>query len=101
MTDIKSLLPEELEQYILSLDEPKFRAKQLFRWLSAGAESFDEMQNLPKALREKLNDTCMLTAPALLKRQDSADGTVKCLWELADGNAVETVVMRYSRGNSA
>ena len=52
MTDIKSLLPEELEQYILSLGEPKFRAKQLFRWLSAGAESFDAMQNLPKALRE-------------------------------------------------
>ena len=100
MTDIKSLLPEELEQYILSLGEPKFRAKQLFRWLSTGAESFDAMQNLPKALREKLADACALTAPVLLKRQSSADGTVKCLWELADGNAVETVVMRYAHGNT-
>ena len=95
------MLPEEMEAYLASLGEPKFRAKQLFSWLGKGAESFDEMRNLPHSLRERLKAECELTSLKLLqKRESSLDGTAKYLWELADGNAVETVVMRYDYGLS-
>jgi 23S rRNA (adenine2503-C2)-methyltransferase len=99
--DIKSLLPAELEAELTALGEPKFRAAQVFRWLSRGAESFEEMTDLSKALREKLTEHFFLTPPRVLKRQVSAqDGTIKYLWQLRDGNAVETVVMRYHYGNT-
>lgn len=101
MTDLKSLLPDELEKYVLSLGEPKFRAQQLFRWLAGGAEDFEQMSNLPKAFREKLNADGYVNTLTLVKKQVSAeDGTVKYLWRLRDGNAVETVLMRYKHGNS-
>ena len=99
MIDLKSMLPEELEAYIQSIGQPKFRAGQIFSWLSRGARSFDEMSNLPKPLREKLTEECYVNSLTCLRKQVSAvDGTVKFLWELRDGNAVETVVMRYSHG---
>ncbi len=101
MTDLKSLLPEELENYIMSLGEPKFRAKQVFLWLARGVSSFDEMSNLPKSLREKLAEDSYINSLKLLKKQvSSIDGTIKYLWELLDGNAVETVVMKYNHGNT-
>ena len=101
MTDIKSLLPTELEARILELGESKFRAKQIFQWLGRGVRSFDEMTNLSKALREKLNAEFYITSPKLIRKQVSKlDGTIKYLWELADGNAVETVVMSYKHGNT-
>ena len=99
--DIKSMLPQELEGLLAELGEPRFRAKQLFEWLSRDAGDFEEMTNLPKSLREKLSERCRLYRPTALRRQVSAlDGTVKYLWELWDGNAVETVVMRYKHGNT-
>ncbi|MBR1496208.1 MAG: 23S rRNA (adenine(2503)-C(2))-methyltransferase RlmN [Oscillospiraceae bacterium] len=99
MTDLKSLLPEELEAYMSVLGEPKFRAKQIFSWLTKGVRDFDEMTNLPAALREKLRAGASISSLRLLRRRESEkDGTVKYLWELGDGNAVETVVMRYSHG---
>lgn len=99
MIDIRSMLPGELEEYMLQLGEPKYRAAQIFSWLSKGVRSFDEMTNLSKSLREKLALGAMLSAPRCLRRQRSAaDGTEKYLWQLRDGNAVETVVMRYSHG---
>ena len=99
--DIKSMLPEELAEYLRSLGQPAYRAKQLFRWFSAGCGSWDEMTNLPRALRQELSEHCTLSAPRVLKKQQSAeDGTIKFLWELHDGNAVETVVMRYHYGNT-
>jgi len=99
--DIKSMLPEELAEYLRSLGQPAYRAKQLFRWFSAGCGSWDEMTNLPRALRQELSEHCTLSAPRVLKKQQSAeDGTIKFLWELQDGNAVETVVMRYHYGNT-
>ena len=99
--DIKSLLPEELETEIIRLGEPKFRAKQVFRWLGRGAESFEEMTDLSKSLRAKLEETFFLTPPAVLRKQVSAeDGTIKYLWRLRDGNAVETVVMTYHYGST-
>lgn len=99
MIDLKGMLPEELEQFLISLGEPKFRAKQVFSWLSKGVRSFDEMRNLPKALREKLAAAAYISGLELLRKQVSAaDGTTKYLWGLRDGNAVETVVMRYAHG---
>ena len=100
-TDIKSLLPDELEETLKALGEPKFRAKQIFTWLNRGAVSFEEMTNLSKPLRAKLDDAFYITAPRVARRQVSQiDGTVKYLWELRDGNAVETVVMSYHHGNT-
>ena len=99
--DLKSLLPSELESYLVSLGEPKFRAAQVFSWLSKGVERFDEMRNIPRALQEKLDASAYIDSLRLLRKQvSSADGTAKYLWELRDGNAVETVVMRYSYGNT-
>lgn len=101
MTDIKSLLPEELEARILEMGESRFRAGQIFQWLSRGVRSFDEMTNLSKALREKLKQEFYITSPKLIRKQVSKlDGTIKYLWELSDGNAVETVVMHYQYGNT-
>ena len=100
-TDIKSLTPEELSALMKELGQPAYRAGQIFRWLSGGCGDWAEMTDLPAALRQKLAETCHLYAPAVLRRQDSAqDGTVKYLWALYDGNAVETVIMRYHYGNT-
>ncbi len=100
-TDIKSLLPEELTGLLTELGQPAYRAGQVFSWLSDGCGDWDEMTNLPKALRSALAECCHLYAPKVLRRQESAqDGTMKFLWELCDGNAVETVVMRYHYGNT-
>ena len=101
MTDLKSLYPEEIKEYLTALGEPAFRAKQLFSWLSKGAESLDDMTNIPKSLKEKLAADAYISTLKLLRKQVSAiDGTIKYLWELGDGNAVETVVMRYKHGNT-
>ena len=99
--DILSLLPEELEVEFVAMGEQKFRAGQVFQWLSRGVRDFDEMSNLSKALRGKLKERYFLYAPKVLSKQVSAiDGTIKYLWELRDGNAVETVVMSYKHGNT-
>ena len=101
MIDLKSMLPEELEAYVVSLGQPKFRAKQLFAWLTKGVAGFDEMRNLPQSLRERLTAEAEINVLRLLEKQVSqSDGTTKYLWELRDGNAVETVVMRYAYGLS-
>ena len=99
--DILSMLPQEIEGELAALGEPKYRAKQIFDWLSRGVRDFDEMTNLPKALKEKLKAEYTLSRPKVLSKQVSKlDGTIKYLWELYDGNAVETVVMSYKHGNT-
>ena len=99
--DILSMLPQEIEGELAALGEPKYRAKQIFDWLSRGVMDFDEMTNLPKALKEKLKAEYTLYRPKVLSKQVSKlDGTIKYLWELYDGNAVETVVMSYKHGNT-
>lgn len=99
--DIKSLLPEELSAQLKELGEPQYRAKQVFAWLSRGAESFEEMTDLSKQLRAKLGSRYFLAPPRVERKQVSReDGTIKYLWGLADGNAIETVVMRYHHGNT-
>ncbi len=99
--DILSMLPEEIERELEAMGEPKYRGMQIFSWLHRGVRDFDEMSNLSKALREKLKENFSLYQPRVLKKQISQiDGTIKYLWELADGNAVETVVMQYKHGNT-
>lgn len=99
--NLRSLLPEELSAELAAMGQPAYRAKQVFDWLTRGARDFGEMTNLPASLRASLAERYRLSAPEVLKRQQSAhDGTVKLLWGLRDGNAVETVVMRYRYGNS-
>lgn len=101
MIDLKSLTQEELTQALKEMGEPAFRGKQVFTWLYRGVTSFDEMSNLPKALREKLKEQCILTVPTVARKQVSKlDGTIKYLWELADGNCIETVLMQYHHGNT-
>ena len=101
MKDILSLLPEELAAEMKEKGLPAFRAKQISEWLAKGAASFDEMQNLPKELRARLSEEYSLYRPKILRKQTSrVDGTIKYLWELADGNAVETVVMKNNYGNT-
>ena len=91
----------ELEVWFQELGLPKFRAAQVFRWFHRGVESFDEMSDLPKPLREVLKEQCLLTVPKVERKQVSqADGTIKYLWRLLDGNCIETVLMRYKHGNT-
>ena len=101
MIDIKSMTEEEITQALRDLGEPTFRGKQVFTWLHRGVSSFDEMTNLSKPLREKLRERYMIHVPKAARRQVSAlDGTVKYLWELHDGNCIESVLMRYHHGNT-
>lgn len=99
--DILSMLPTEIEAEFKQMGLPAFRAKQVFQWLSRGVRDFEEMTNLSKDLREKLKNEYFMHRPKVLSKQVSAlDGTIKYLWELKDGNAVETVVMSYKHGNT-
>lgn len=101
MVDIKSMTLEELTAWLKEQGEPSFRGKQVFRWLYRGVTSFEEMSDLSKPLRRKLEEQCQLTPPKVARKQVSAqDGTIKYLWELADGNCVESVLMRYQHGNT-
>ena len=101
MIDLKSMTLEELTAFFKEMGQPAFRAKQVFRWLYRGITSFEEMTDLSKGLREQLEARCFITAPKVARKQVSAiDGTIKYLWELADGNCIETVLMRYQHGNT-
>ena len=101
MTDLKSMTLEEMTASLKALGEPAFRGKQVFTWLHRGVTSFDEMSNLSKALREKLKGEYLLTPPKVARKQVSRlDGTVKYLWELSDGNCIESVLMQYHHGNT-
>lgn len=98
--DIVSMTPEEIRSEFTASGLPAFRADQVTKWLASGVSSFNEMTNISMELREKLADDYSIYRPRVLSRQVSRDGTVKYLWELYDGNAVETVVMDYSYGTT-
>ena len=101
MIDLKSLTLQEMTDLLKSMGQPAFRGKQVFTWLHKGARSFDEMTNLPKALRDRLAAECKLAVPQVARKQVSKlDGTMKYLWELDDGNCIESVLMRYHHGNT-
>ena len=99
-TDIGSLSLAELESYIQSIGESRFRAKQIYEWLCRGVD-FDGMSNLSKALREKLAAECYSGIPQIERKLVSAvDGTVKYLFRFPDGECVESVVMYYKHGTT-
>lgn len=100
--DIRAYTYEQLQSELEILGEKKFRAKQIYEWLHIRfAGSFEEMTNLPKDLREKLDAEYVILPVSMLERQESAlDGTNKFLFQLYDGNVVESVLMRYKHGNS-
>ncbi|MBQ9936781.1 MAG: 23S rRNA (adenine(2503)-C(2))-methyltransferase RlmN [Oscillospiraceae bacterium] len=102
MTDISSLSLSELEATLLDMGEKKFRAKQIYSWIHKSlVESFDEMTNINKDLRNKLGESYYISQPKIIKKLVSKiDGTVKYLFEFFDGNRVESVLMRYKYGIS-
>ena len=101
MVDLKSMTLEELTAWVKEQGEPAFRARQIFKWIYRGVTSFSEMTDLSKSLREKLEQQAFLTEPKVARKQESKlDGTIKYLWELSDGNCIETVLMRYKHGNT-
>ena len=90
----------ELGDIVTGLGDKKFRAAQVFGWLSKGAAEYDEMTNVPKSLREKLSAEYYIGLPEAVRMQEAKDGTVKCLFRFTDGIEVESVFMKYEYGNS-
>lgn len=100
--DIKSMNLAELTEFVASIGEKAFRAKQLYQWLHVKqVYAFDDMTNLSKAFREKLDEVSFITDLKQEQVQISQiDGTRKYLFLLEDGNVIESVLMRYKHGNS-
>ena len=101
MNHLKSMTQQEIAGVLKEMGQPAFRAKQLFSWLHKGVRSYDQMTNIPQNLRQLLAEKYPIHAPEVVRKQESQrDGTIKYLWKLADGNCVETVLMRYHYGNT-
>lgn len=98
--DIKSMFREEIEEYLKSVGEPSYRAEQIFSWLHGeNVTEFSSMTNIPKKLREKLESDCYIATVKPVRRLNSQiDGTVKYLYELFDGQRIESVFMQYHHG---
>ncbi|MDR0819396.1 MAG: 23S rRNA (adenine(2503)-C(2))-methyltransferase RlmN [Oscillospiraceae bacterium] len=102
MVDIKQMTPDEITSEIIGMGLPRYRAEQIIRRIyGRGAADFGEISELPKKLRAELEKRFVLTAPILERKLVSElDGTIKFLWRLPDGNAIESVLLRYDYGNS-
>lgn len=99
--DIKSMSLKELQEFLKCKGQPAYRALQVYKWLHGGAQSFDEMSNLSKELREALKDECKISTAKVEKRLVSQlDGTIKYLFSFEDGQSVESVLMSYNHGYS-
>ena len=99
--DIRAMYMDELETWMKAEGQPAFRAKQVFQWLHEKyVASAEEMTNLPKALRTKLEETGIVTIKEELRQESDSDGTVKFLYRLQDDQMIETVFMRHDYGNS-
>lgn len=100
-TNLRDLTIQELKDFLIGMGEKPFRAKQIFSWIYKGVESFDEMTDLSKVLREKLKEQAEIGTLEILRVQHSkTDGTRKYLLGLKDGNTIESVFMKYKYGNS-
>lgn len=92
---------KEITRVLADMGQPAFRGKQVFTWLHRGVRSFDEMSNLSKPLRQQLAQAYTVSVPTVARKQESRlDGTIKYLWELPDGNCIETVLMQYHHGST-
>ena len=101
MKNIKDYNLEELKQELVQMGEKPFRAEQIFKWIhQENVTSFDEMTNISLELREKLKQNFTLCIFNILKKQVASDGTIKYLFDVLDGNAIETVLMKYHHGYS-
>lgn len=101
MKNIKDYNLDELKQEFIKLGEKPFRAEQVFKWIYiSNVTSFDEMTNLSLQLREKLKEKFSLCIYKIVKKQESKDGTKKYLFDILDGNMIETVLMSYHHGYS-
>ena len=106
-TDVSGFSKDELLQYLASLSEKtglkieKFRAGQIYSWLVKGVSDFDEMTNVPSRIREALKEDAYIALPKVkAKLVSKIDGTIKYLFELYDGECIESVFMRYEHGNT-
>ena len=101
MKNIKDYIFSELQEELENIGEKKFRAEQIYKWLyGEKVKTFEEMTNLSKELREKLNKEYTICNFNILNKQESKDGTIKYLFDVLDGNAIETVLMKYHYGYS-
>lgn len=101
MKNIKDFTIEELKEELKMLGEKPFRAEQIFHWLYVEkVKSFEEMTNLSLSLREKLMQEYSICNFQIIKKQESQDGTKKYLFDVLDGNAIETVLMQYHHGKT-
>lgn len=97
MKNIKDYNLEDLKQEMLSIGEKPYRAEQIFKWIYIDkVKSFEEMTNLSLELRKKLEENYTMCNFKILKKQESSDGTKKYLFDILDGNAIETVLMEYN-----
>ena len=97
--DIRSMYLTELEEMLGELGQPKFRAAQLFRWLQSGETDFDNMTNIPLSLRDKLKEKTYIADVKIVRKFKSRlDETVKYVYELYDGEYIESVLMKYEHG---
>jgi 23S rRNA (adenine2503-C2)-methyltransferase len=99
--DLLSMFPEELSALCVDLGQPKYRGKQIFEGLYKGIRNVNDFSSLPKAFREKLGNSAFIPQAKIRRKLvSSIDGTVKYLYELHDGETVESVFMRYHHGNT-
>ena len=95
-TDIKNMEIDELRQWFEGIGEKGFRAKQVYSWIYKGVTEFSDMRNLSKSLIEKLDSEAYIYSLEIVTVQKSkTDGTRKYLFELEDGNRIESVFMKY------
>ncbi len=100
MTELTGMTFEELTSWVMEEGYPAFRGKQVFKWIHQGAD-FDDMTNLSRSMREELKLKAVAQPVSIrLEKKSPADGTVKLLYEMKDGNCVEGVLMRYKYGIS-
>lgn len=101
MKNIKDYNLDELKEELISIGEKPFRAEQIFKWIyEENVTDFAQMTNISLELREKLRQNYTLDIYRIVKKQESVDGTKKYLFDILDGNAIETVLMSYKHGYS-
>ncbi|MGL5615663.1 MAG: 23S rRNA (adenine(2503)-C(2))-methyltransferase RlmN [Sarcina sp.] len=100
MKNILNFGLEDLKSWMKENGESAFRAKQVFDWIYKGVYNFEEMKNIPKLMKEKLEENFSIDIPEVLDKMSSIDGTKKFLLKFKDGNIIECVIMKYKHGNT-